>query len=205
MAVTIESFMTDVDAISEKIKANTIYTDAYDALTVNLDNVEVSTEEKDKLLASFLQNFSIPALTLAFEHAMKIPLFDLEQQKLEAEKDKAAYDKLTSLASLKKQYGFGNATTMDLGASTDDGLLDRQIEGFYKDQVYKISKTFSEQAAMLAQNDVPTPEWMTDVLRIATEILSSGKIDVTVSGDPEVTTVVYDGTATEPNGLDPVP
>jgi hypothetical protein len=203
--ITIDSFMTDVDNISTKLLANPIYADAKATIVDQLDNVEISTEEKDKLLSAFLQNFATPAITLAFEHAAKVPLLNLEQQKVDAEKDEAVYKKLQALAGLHKQFGYKNASLTGLGTSTDDGLIDRQTKGFYKDQVYKIVKTFSEQAAMLAQNSVATPDWMTDVMRIGTEILSDGKMDVTVTGDPEVTTVKYNATATEPNGLDQVP
>lgn len=199
--ITITSFMIDVNTISTQILSNAIYTDAKKTIEDQLDNVEISTEEKDKLLSAFVQNFSVPAMTLAFEYAAKIPLLNLEQQKIDAEKDKAVYDKLTSLAGLKKNYGFKDATLEGLGTDSKDGMVDKQIEGFYKDQVYKAVKTFSEQAAMLAQNDIPTPDWMVDVMKIGTEILSSGKIDILVSGNPAVTTVTYNATATAPDGL----
>ena len=202
--ITIDSFMTDVETISDRLQDNPLYTDAKNTITEQLDNVEISTEEKDKLLSSFLQNFSLPAITLAFENAAKIPLLNIEQQKAEAEKDKALYDKLQSLASLKKQYGFKDATTETLGADSGDGLIDKQIEGFFKDQIYKGIKTFSEQSAMLANNDITTPPWMVDYMKIGAEMLSSGKINIKVeevSGE-EVTTVNYDGDATEANGLD---
>ena len=202
--ITIDSFMTDVDSISTRLLANPIYADAKATIVDQLDNVEISTEEKDKLLSAFLQNFATPAITLAFEHAAKIPLLNLEQQKIDAEKDEAVYKKLQALAGLHKQYGYKEATLTGLGTDSKEGLLDRQTQGFYKDQIYKTVKTFSEQAAMLAQNSIETPAWMVDIMRIGSEILSDGKIDITVTGDPEVTTVVYNGTATEPNGLDPV-
>jgi hypothetical protein len=202
--ITIATFMADVETISTSMLTNPIYTDAKETITEQLDNVEISTEEKDKLLSAFVQNFSVSALTLAFEHAAKIPLLNLEQQKIDAEKDEAVYKKLAALADLKKKYGYKEATLTELGTDSGEGLIDRQTEGFYKDQVYKVMKTFSEQAAMLENAGVTTPPWMVDVMRIGTEILSDGKMDVEVTGDPEVTTVTYDGTATEPNGLDPV-
>ncbi|DAB40283.1 MAG TPA: hypothetical protein CFH81_08800 [Sulfurovum sp. UBA12169] len=198
MAYDVSMFMADVETISDELRENSIYKDAKESIEKAMDNVEISSEEKKKLLSGYLQNFSIPALQMAFDAASKIKL-------LEHEIEKAAFEKLRVLADIKKNYGFGNASAeAGLGEDTKDGLVDEQKAGFFKDQIYKLAKTLSENSYMLAQNDVPTPEWMADAIKLCSEFLSAGKIDITVDRTlPEtVTTVTYNANATTPNGLD---
>jgi len=202
MAIDITSILEDMNTISEALNANAIIVEAKDSILKSLDNAEISTEERDKLFSAYIQQLSIGILTQAIGLAKDVPILKLQEKKLEAEAVKAVYDKLQSIASLKKQFGYGNATEEGLGDSSGDGLIDKQINGFYKDMVHKAVKTFSEQAAMLAQNDVATPDWMVDIMKIGAEIMADGKINILVSGEPAVTTVNYDGDATEANGLD---
>ena len=52
-------------------------------------------------------------------------------------------------------------------------LIDKQIAGFKKDMNFKILKSLSEQASMLAQNDISTPPWMTTDMQNAIAIMKS--------------------------------
>ena len=74
-------------------------------------------------------------------------------------------------ASAYKQLG---ATISVSGWSNSGvGLIDKQIKGFAKDMDYKILKSYSEQAGMLAQNDIATPVWMTTEMQSAVSRMKS--------------------------------
>ena len=203
MAITVDSILGNIDVISKRLEDNVLIKAAKDAVKEEMGNAEISSEEQGKIYANFAQQISLSLVTEAIKLSSEIPLLTLKEQELQAAADKAVYDKLQSLAALKKQYGYKDADANGLGNSSGDGLIDKQIIGFFKDQVYKGVKTFSEQAAMLAQNDVPTPSWMVDYMKIGAEMLSDGKINLKVvgEGDSATTEVNYDGDATEANGL----
>jgi hypothetical protein len=66
-------------------------------------------------------------------------------------------------------------------------LLEEQISGFQHDMEYKAAKTLSENSAMLAQADQPTPEWMVDSIKILIEMMTRGKLNIKVeSGETQV-------------------
>ena len=72
--------------------------------------------------------------------------------------DKVAY--MLEMAKLEKQYGYGNAgldATLDaaLGASTTDGALDKQIQGYDKLNMKDILKTMDEKAALMQNAKIP--------------------------------------------------
>jgi hypothetical protein len=95
---------------------------------------------------------------------------------LEEQIKKAKLDKLAELAQIKKNYGYNNATENDLGISTNDGMVDKQIEGFDKDMIYKVVKISQEGASMLAQVDIATPPWMTDTIKNGIKIMTDNQI-----------------------------
>lgn len=72
-------------------------------------------------------------------------------------------------------------------ATRQVSLLDEQIAGFEYDMSYKAAKTLSENSAMLAQADQPTPEWMADSIKILVEMMTRGKLNLkVVSGETQV-------------------
>ena len=107
------------------------------------------------------------------------------------------------LAELKKQYGYGNATMSDLGASTDNGVIDWQIEGFERDMFYKLANIISQENQMLVQNDKSIYPWQVDVLTMAYEKMSGGKVDIEITGYGESRTIsaTWRGDATDSDGV----
>ncbi|NKQ40043.1 MAG: hypothetical protein HF962_00515 [Sulfurovum sp.] len=162
-----------------------------------MSNVDITEEERNRLLAGYLQQVSVGLIPLGVSILTKAK----EELELVA---KAKYDKLVSLAVLKKQYGYASATEDNLGESSGDGLIDKQTAGFEKDIYHKLNTSYLSMQGILANNEVSVPEWQVDVIRLLTEFLTDGKIDVSVSTDStgeRSTTVQYKEDSTSPNGL----
>jgi len=103
-------------------------------------NLQVAQEEKVRAEIALLSK----------EDAIKDVEIALAGQKLVNEK--AAY--LLEMAKLKKQFGYGNSTLdaaldLNLGASTNDGAIDRQIDGYTKLNYKDMLKTLDEKAALM--------------------------------------------------------
>lgn len=188
--MTATEFITEVNTACEELLKNKLITDAKTSILDQLHNTEITIEERNKLYTAYLQQISLGALGYAIDIVKMMPEVEASQWK-----------KLSAEAQVKKNFGYGNASIENgLGESTKDGIVDKQIEGFFKDMVYKAMKSCNENGAMLAQADVPTPEWMTDIIKLATEIMSDGKINIVkTAGETQVT---YLQDATAPNGLD---
>ena len=99
-------------------------------------------------------------LLKAAETAIKERELDLLETKIDNENAKI----LEMLAKLKKQYGYGDAVlnppstfnaNTDLGTSTDDGALDKQITGYDKLNLKDVLKTMDEKAALMQNAKVP--------------------------------------------------
>lgn len=213
MATRLESIIDDVNNAVKKLQTNDLVEKARASIKKELGSYTLTDDQRADKLINFEIQLALGMLERTFAVAADS---DIKAEQLKA----AQFEKLAGLAKLKKEYGYGNATEEALGSSTDDGMIDKQkdlvekqIEGFYKDQVYKVQKSISETIGMLAMNDVETPEWMSDIFRIAIEIVSDGKIDIQKTANPNytppadeeepkyITTVQYNGQATGPNGI----
>ena len=196
MATLAEDIIANIGSFSEALNGSVIVKEAKASIKEMILSAEVSLEERERMFTAYIQQLSLGILSQAVDLAKSLPV-------LEQEKDKAGLDKFIAQAQLIKQYGFKDATPTSLGDSSGDGMIDIQTKGFYKDQVYKLDKVLSEMAAMLAQNDIVTPDWIVSVQKLCTEIMTDGKIDVKVTGTgaAKVTTVTYNKDNTEPNGL----
>ena len=283
MAVLLSEMLNDINTISISLNKNIFITEAKDTIRKDLDNVELSTEERGKIYALYVEQISVNVLGQAVDLAKSFPGLNAELDKSASEKllvdaqtskvvseeflveaetlkvpsEKLLVDAQTSkvasekflvdaqtskvaseellveaetlkvpsekllveaqtlkvkneadvakgsvqqvLAGLHKQFGYSNATLDALNVSSDDGIMDMQISGFEKDMYYKIGTMVSNENQMLAQNNQAVQPWQVDVLKLAYEGMSQGKINLNDSSGTTVTT--WNGDATAPNGL----
>jgi len=196
MATTAAQIIKNIGDFSKALNGSEIVKEAKASIKEMILASEVSLEERERMMTAYIQQLSLGILNSATELAKSLPV-------LEQDLEKATWEKHIARAQLIKKYGFKDATLESLGTSSGDGMIDMQTAGFYKDQIYKLNKTLAEMSAMLAQNDIETPEWITDILKLFAEIMSDGRVDllVTGTGEDKVTTVTYDHDAVKPNGL----
>jgi len=120
--------------------------------------------ELDKYSAEGKYNLE---LVQADKIAAEIAVVDKESANKDAERalleqkllnEKAAY--MVEMAKVKKQYGYGAAvvdTTLDanMGASSRDGAIDRQIEGYTRLNYKDMLKTMDEKASLMQNAKIP--------------------------------------------------
>ena len=196
-------FLKTYDAIEEKVMKGKLYTDAKSSIESALTKSSMSDEKRALLLQQFTTQIALGFPQMFLSQTMAFYELNLELEVKTVNKELLELQKLERKGSIHKQLGY-KVEDRKL-VDKKDGLIDKQIEGFDKDMAYKVSKMFSEQSGMLAQNDVATPAWMTDVMKIATEMMTSGKIDIKTITDAgtgkETTDVKYDDTKTKPDGI----
>lgn len=109
--------------------------------------------------------------------------------------------RMEGLAKLIKQYGFGSANldTGVLGASTNDGALDKQIIGYDKVNYKDTLKAINEMTALLINANTTPGPWMVDVQKMLIELITlvEGEGMINIAGgatsltDTTTTTVAY--------------
>ena len=187
----LQKFVDEVNAVSKELwEKNTIAQETKNFIKNQLDNVEISTEDRDKLYLQFIEQLGIGLIAQAQNIVLNVPVIN-----------KSKFEELQALAVLHKQHGYGNATSEELGESTGDGLIDEQIKGFVRNDATKVLGHIAGVQQMLAQNDIPVPQWQVDVMKLAIEMATNGKIDIKNNAGAD-TTVKYNKDATEPNGLE---
>ena len=223
MALTgaLKAFMDDFSGVEKELAKSEIIKNAKDSISSALENSEVSLEERDKLFSNFMQQISLGLVGQAVEivkvaapskAAEAVSLADLKQRfgitldsdGNEVDSGKGVYREQSMLeaakvkASLEKEFGF----TIDSDGklkNTGKGMLDIQADGFYKQNIAKALRIFSEEKQMLAQADQVPPQWMIDFTKIGAEILTDGKINLWTENGKTVVRYVHE--ATRPDGL----
>ena len=169
--------------IEEKLSQSTLVIEAKKDLLKSLTNSSLTQEKRTQLIQQFSEQIALNFANIAMDKAMQIDsvIADIDlkaSQKAKYTADIAFTNEQKGLVTLQKateaqkleneklilQKEKGSAykqlglTLTTLGwSNAGNGLVDKQIKGFAKDMDYKIVKSLSEQAGMLAQNDVATP------------------------------------------------
>lgn len=145
---------------ADTVNTNPVIKELDTFLKEEMHSTSITDEERDKLYARYLE--------------MKLALFDkaVDLAKTFTRPSKFPGDMMDphyGLSIFEMQYKEGLQKV---------ALLEKQTRGFDRDMDYKLIKTLSEQAAMLAQADQPTPEWMTDIMKILSESMTEGRINI---------------------------
>ncbi len=214
MSTTLDEIFENVNSALKKVNDN-------DLLKTSREKIESYMKDfalTDDARAQMMIDFEVRLALGMYEKALMI---SADNQIREQQVATAKLDKQIKLAELKDKYGYTNATEDALGESNGVGLvdkqkllLDKQIEGFLFDQMYKLNKNTSEMISMLAMNGVATPQWMANIFRITAEAMSRGKVNITVTKNPAwvdgqdngdtpeyITTVAWDGAKEQPDGI----
>jgi len=199
----LSTFMTELKEVVALLDEMPVIEQAKKSIKETLADAEISREERDRLYSNYVQQISIGVLQQGIDIVKTAVAAKYAEEAAKYGVDEAKYKAMQAEAALRKQYGY-SVDEYEKMNDEGDGTIDEQNNGFYIDAVYKAVKVFSEQAAMLAQNDIETPPWMVDVMKIGAEIMSRGHINLKEAGegDETVTVVEYVPDAEGPNGLD---
>jgi hypothetical protein len=153
---------------ADTVNTNPVIKELDTFLKEEMHSTSITDEERDKLYARYLE--------------MKLALFDkaVELAKTFTRPSKLPGDMMEphfGLSIFEMQYKEGLQKV---------ALLEKQTRGFDRDMDYKLIKTLSEQAAMLAQADQSTPDWMVDIMKILSESMTEGRINVIKNGSTSV-------------------
>ena len=182
MAISLDTILTSIDTISGKFNNNVLVTEARDAIKKGLDLSELSQEEIDRIYSNFSQQLALGLLGQAVALAENMPKLIAENSMLTKEDDNLEAKlqrELDILDEQKKKLIAENSMLkkqddkLDAKLDAELGILAKQKDGFYKDAVYKGMKVASEQTSMLAQAEMPPPDWMPAYIKSGADILKA--------------------------------